>query len=177
MQLACIFAILGLQITLTITETCAFTIGAGFWSFPFLLSAPMSIWILLWKQNSISCFISFIIHICSTLFATAVIIISFLALIDQIGSPCLTSSTSNNYFLSINISLITISVFLKLFIYTEIFLLYMLQRNTNDSSISFDKEFHEKNYRIISDNTNIKPWTPFRSIINKHQNNIQDLDI
>src|SRR5215510_8585962 len=106
MQLACISTILGLQITLTVTETCAFRIGVGFWSFPFLLLSPISIWILLWKRNSISYFITFILHICSTLFATTVIIISFIALIKQIGSPCSISSMSNNYFLSINISLI-----------------------------------------------------------------------
>jgi hypothetical protein len=177
-QLTCTLVILGLQITLTITQTCAFRIGVGFWSFPFLLSAPISIWILLWKRNSLSCVLTFIIHVYSTLFVTAVIIISFIALIQQIGSPCSTSSISNNYFLPINISLIAISIVFKLFLYGEMFLLHILQRHTNGSSILTDKNFHEKNTQIISnDDVNIKPWSPFRSIINKNRNNITDLDI
>jgi len=175
--LVCAFGILGLQITLTVTQTCAYRIGVGFWSFPFLLLAPLSIWILLWKQNSFYCFLTFILHICSTLFSTTIIIISFIALIKQIGSSCSTSSISNNYFLSINISLIAVSVFLKLFIYAEIFLLYTLQRNTSDPSVLSNEEFYEKNYKIISNNKNIQSWSPFKSIISKNQNNIKDLDI
>jgi len=157
-QLACAFAILGLQITLTIKETCAFRIGVGFWSFPFLILSPISIWILLWKRNSLSCFLTFIFHICSTLFATTIIIISFLTLI---GSIC---STTNNYFLSINISLIGISVFLKIFLYSEMILIYFLQRHGNDPSILLDEEFQQKNYQIIS---NDKSWSSFRSMIKK----------
>lgn len=173
-QLICTLAILGLQITLTVTETCAFRIGVGFWSFPFLLLSPISIWILLWKRNTFCCFLTFIFHIFSTLFATTIIIISFITLIGQIGSTvCSISSTSNNYFLSINISLIIISIFLKFFLYGEILLLYFLQRQTNDSSILLDQQFHENNYRIISN----KLRSPFRSIIDRNQNNIKDLDI
>jgi len=176
-ELSCTLAILGLQIILTVTQTCAFRIGVGFWSFPFLLSAPISIWILLWKRNSLFCVLTFIIHICSTLFTTSVIIVSFIALIKQIGSPCSTSSISNNYFLPINISLISVSVIFKLFLYAEIFLLYLLQRHTNGLSILTDQQFHEKTTQIISDHENIKSWSPFRSIINKHRNYITDLDI
>jgi hypothetical protein len=163
-----VFAILGLQITLTITETCAFRIGVGFWSFPFLFASPISIWILLWKRNSLYCCFTFIFHICSTLFATIIILISFLSLIGQIGSPCSVSSTTNNYFWSINISLIGVSLFLKFFIYAEILLLYMLRKNTNEPSVLLDKQFQEKNYEIISDDGNIKSWKSFRSIIKKN---------
>ncbi|CAF2527045.1 unnamed protein product [Rotaria sp. Silwood2] len=176
-QLACVFAILGLQITLTVTETCAFRIGVGFWSVPFLLAAPISIWLLIWKQNSIYCFIAFIIHICSTLFASTVIIISFLALIGQIGSPCSTSSSSNSYFLSINITLIAVSVFLKSFIYTEMIILHMLQRYITEPPILLDKGYHEKNYQIISNDINTKTWSSFRSIITKNHHQINDIDV
>jgi hypothetical protein len=158
-QLACILAILSLQITLTITETCAFRIGVGFWSFPFLILSPISIWILLWKRNSLSCYLTFIFHICSTLFATSIILISFFALIE------LLCSSSNNYFFSINISLIAISGLLKLFLYAEIILIYFLQHHNNDPSILLDKEFQQKNYQIIS---NDKSWNSFRSIIKKN---------
>ncbi|CAF1019088.1 unnamed protein product [Rotaria sp. Silwood1] len=157
-QLACVFAILGLQITLTVTQTCAFRIGVGFWSAPFLLAAPISIWLLIWKRNSIYCFIAFIIHICSTLFASTIIIISFLVLIGQIGSPCSISSSSNSYVLSINITLIAVSVFYKSFIYTEMFVLYMLQRYIAEPSILLDKHDYEKNYQIITNDINTKTW-------------------
>ncbi len=176
-QLCGVFAILGLQITLTVTETCAFRIGVGFWSFPFLFVSPISIWILLWKRNSLYCCLTFILHICSTLFTTTIIIISFLSLIGQIGSPCSVSSSTNNYFWSINISLIGVSVFLKLFIYAEILLLYMLQKNTNEPSILLDKQFQEKNYEIISIDANMKSWKSFRSIISKTQKETNDLDL
>ncbi|CAF1313289.1 unnamed protein product [Rotaria magnacalcarata] len=173
-QLACVFAILGLQITLTVTETCAYRIGVGFWSAPFLLAAPISIWMLIWKQNAFYCFIAFIIHIFSTLLASIVIIISFIALIGQIGSPCSTSSSSNNYFLSINISLIGVTVLFKSFIYAEIIVLYRLQRYIHEPPIL---DSYEKNYRIISEDVNNKAWDSFGSIITKKQHSINDVDV
>ncbi|CAF3223251.1 unnamed protein product [Rotaria socialis] len=173
-QLACVFAILGLQITLTVTETCAYRIGVGFWSAPFLLAAPISIWMLIWKQNAFYCFIAFIIHIFSTLLASTVIIISFIALIGQVGSPCSTSSSSNNYFLSINISLIGVTVLFKSFIYAEIIVLYMLQRYIHEQPIL---DSYEKNYRIISEDVNNKAWDSFGSIITKQQHSINDIDV
>ncbi|CAF0920084.1 unnamed protein product [Rotaria sordida] len=176
-QLACVFAILGLQITLTVTNTCAFRIGVGFWSAPFLFAAPISIWLLIWKKNSLYCFIAFIIHVCSTLFASTVIIISFLALIGQIGSPCSISSSSNSYFLSINITLIVVSVFFKSFIYIEMIVLYILQRYIPEPRILLDKDYHEKNYQIISDDINTKTMSSFKSIITKKQHNINDIDV
>ena len=145
-QLVCVFAILALQITLTITKTCTFRIG--FWSFPFLIIAPISIWIFLWKRNLIYCSIVLIIHIGSNLFATAIIIISFLVLIEQIEISC---SISNNYSLPLNISLIGVSIFLKIFLYGEILLLYIVGQNNQKISILL-----ETNCEIILDNPNRK---------------------
>ncbi|UJR29953.1 hypothetical protein I4U23_017500 [Adineta vaga] len=162
-----------LQITLTATETCAYHIGVGFWSLPSLIAAPISIWILLWKQNLISCCLTFVIHVCSTLFATTIIIISFLVLIGLISSPC---SSTTNYFLPINICLIIVSVILKLFIYGEILLLYFLQHHVNKPIILSEKQFQEKNYEIITNDSNVQPWKVFRSILKKTQNNITDID-
>jgi hypothetical protein len=150
-QLACILALLGLQITLTITQTCAFPIGVVFWSFPFLLISPISIWILLWKRNLIYYYLTFIIHFCSNLFATTIIIISFLSLIGQIQTSC---STTNSYHLSMNISLISISIFLKLFLYGEILFLYILQHHYRDSST------------LLAD-INTKTWNSFQLEFNK----------
>lgn len=171
-QLTCTLAILALQITLTVTQTCAFRIGVGFWTFPFLLFAPMSIWILLWKRNSLCYFLAFIFHICATLFATTILIIGFLALIDQMGSVCSTSSRTNNYFLSINISLMAIAFALKLFLYMEILLLYFLQRQSNDLSI-----LTEKDIPIRRNDQHLNTSIPFRSIIDKHQIDMKDFDI
>ncbi|CAF1275050.1 unnamed protein product [Adineta ricciae] len=173
LQLSCVFAILGLQITLTVTKTCSYRIGVGFWSFPSLFAAPISIWILLWKQNVVSCCFTFFLHICSTLFATTIIIISFLTLIGQIGSSC----SSENYFLPLNVSLIVISIILKLFIYGEILLLYLLQHHVNRPILLSEAEFQEKNYEIISNEVDIKPWKVFRSILKKSRNSATDLDV
>lgn len=176
-QLACVFSILGLQITLTVTQTCAFHIGVGFWSAPFLLAAPISIWILIWKQNSLCCSLAFIIHMCSTLFASIIVIISFLALIGQIGSSCSTSSSSNSYFLSMNISLIAVAVLFKIFIYAEIILLYMLQRYINEPPILSEKNVYENNYHILSNDANFRKWNSLRPIITKNLRSINDIDI
>ena len=169
-QLACALTIFGLQITLTITKTCAFRIGVGFWSFPFLLSTPISIWIFLWKQNFISCLITFLIHICSTLFATSIIIVSFIALIEQIKFPC---SSSNNYFLSINIFLIVISIVFKILIYVEILTFYMFQHEKNRLSILLEKDFHENDHQMMLNDINTK----FRSTITKIQHYTDDLNV
>ncbi|CAF5114168.1 unnamed protein product [Rotaria sp. Silwood1] len=79
-QLVTVLVILGLLIASTVTQTCAYHFGIGFWSFPFLLISPLSIWLVIWRRSSISCLIAILIHFCSTLFATAIIIISFLVL-------------------------------------------------------------------------------------------------
>ena len=176
-ELICALAILGLQITLTVTETCAFRIGVGFWSFPFLLLSSISIWTLLWKRNSLWCFFAFILHICATLFATTIILIGFLTLIDQIGSVCSPSSRSNPYFLSINISLMGVSLLLKLILYIEILFLYLLRRQLYDSSMISDKEIPGSNYAIRDNDQYLKAWTPFQSIIDKNRNELKDFDI
>jgi hypothetical protein len=131
-QFICALAILALQITLTVTETCAFRIGIGFWSFGFLICAPISTWIFLCKRNLNSCLITFIIHICSNLFATKVIIISFIVLIQPAEVLC---STSDNYSSSLNISIISVAVALKIFLYGEIILLYLFRRSSREPRI------------------------------------------
>ena len=176
-QLSCALGILGLQIALTVTETCAFHVGVGFWTCPSFLAAPVSIWILLWKRNLPYCWLSFVVHICSTLFATAVIIVSFLGLIGQIGSPCSTSSSTNVYFLPINVSLIVVALTLKLFLYAEMLLLYLLQRRSTEPAILSDKQFHERNYQIVSNDVNVKPWKVFRSMLKESEKNSHDLDV
>lgn len=172
-QLICALAILGLQITLTVTETCAFRIGVGFWAFPFVVFSSISIWILLWKRNVLCCFLAFIFHICATLFATTIILIGFLALIDQIGSECSSSSRTNRYFLSINISLMGVALLLKCILYIEILFLYFLRRQLNDSSAISDKEM----FQIRHNDQALKGWTPFRSIIDSNRNELKDFDI
>ena len=157
-QLACALALLGLQITLTVTETCAFRLGVGFWSFPFFFLSSISIWILLWKRNSLCYFLAFILHIFATLFATTIILIGFLALIDQLGSVCSTSSRSKTYFLSINISLMIVSFALKFFLYLEMLLLYFIQRQSNDLSILTDKNIPGRNYQIRNDWKDVDIW-------------------
>lgn len=143
-QLVCVFVILVLQTTLTITQVCTFRIGISCWSLPFLIIAPISIWIFLWKRNLIYCIIVIIIHISSNLFATAIIIVSVLVLIEQIEMSC---SISNSYSLPLNISLIVVSIFFKIFLYGEIVLLYIVGRDNQEISILL-----ETNYEIILDN-------------------------
>lgn len=164
-QLACVFTILALQITLTITRTCTFRIGIGFWSFPFLIIAPISIWIFLWKRNFIYCFIVMIIQISSNLFATANIIISFLVLIEQIQISC---SISNNYSLPLNISLIVVSAILKIVLYGEIILLYLVGHNNQKISILF-----ATNYEIILDN----PKRKTLKLLKLDLNRFDDIDV
>jgi len=164
-QLACVLTILALQITLTITRTCTFRIGIGFWSFPFLIIAPISIWIFLWKRNFIYCFIVMIIQISSNLFATAIIIISFLVLIEQIQISC---SISNNYSLPLNISLIVVSAILKIVLYGEIILLYLVGHNNQKISILF-----ATNYEIILDN----PKRKTLKLLKLDLNRFDDIDV
>lgn len=164
-QLVCVFTILALQITLTITRTCTFRIGIGFWSFPFLIIAPISIWIFLWKRNFIYCFIVMIIQISSNLFATAIIISSFLVLIEQIQISC---SISNNYSLPLNISLIVVSAILKIVLYGEIILLYLVGHNNQKISILF-----ATNYEIILDN----PKRKTLKLLKLDLNRFDDIDV
>ena len=148
LELTFLFSILSLQITLAVTGTCSFRIGAGFWSFPISFLSPLSLWLLIYQQNAIACCFALVSHFCSTLVLTAVIIISFLTLIDQVGSSCI---RSNDHFFSINLSLIVISFGFKLLVYVEICLLYSLQRSQDHSIILSEEQFRGKNYQILTE--------------------------
>ncbi|CAF0880450.1 unnamed protein product [Didymodactylos carnosus] len=147
-QLFSSFAILALQIVLTVTNTCAYKIGVGFWSFPFMCLAPISVWILLWKRNANISLLTFIFQFISTLFSTAIIIVSFLALLQKIDY----CTTYNNYFYSLNGALIGVAIFSKLTYYLEIILLFILLRKTQRMSTTFIDKFHQKNYYFSLDN-------------------------
>ncbi|CAF0751690.1 unnamed protein product [Didymodactylos carnosus] len=150
LQLFSTFAILALQIVLTVTNTCAYKIGVGFWSFPILCLAPISIWLLLWKQNANISLLTFIFHFISTIFSTAVIIVSFIALLQNV-EHC-TNSNYTYYFYSLNGALIGVAIFSKLIHYLEIILLYILLQKTQRMSATFIDKFHQKNYYFSLDN-------------------------
>jgi hypothetical protein len=139
-QLISVLAILGLQIMLTITQTCAYHISTGFWSIPFLLLSPIGIWIVIWRRTSFACFIAIVTHLIATLFATSIIIISFLTLIGQI--ECSTSSL-NVYYIILNSSFIGIAGLFKIFNYCEIILLCRLKRNTDQIPTIFIKDLYK----------------------------------
>ncbi|UJR16501.1 hypothetical protein I4U23_003403 [Adineta vaga] len=147
-QLVCIFSILGFQSVLTITKTCPFYTGIGYWSFPFLIIAPISIGIFLQKRTFIYSCLLIIIHFCSNLFATLIIIISFLVLIEQFGISC---ATTTDYSFALNISLITVSICLKFVLYGEIILIYNIARQSRKISVSFKKK-----YEILFDHSRRK---------------------
>jgi hypothetical protein len=168
-QLVCVFGILALQIVLTVTQTCAYPIGIGFWSFPFLLIAPITIWIVLWRRTSISCLIAILIHFCSTLFATAIIIVSFLVFIGQIGFVCPTSSL-NVYYIGLHSSLIGVAALLKLSNYGEICLLYMLIKDNHETST---KIIEESDYPSAPDNVNV--WRSWSAVANETRRNSDDI--
>ncbi|CAF2452052.1 unnamed protein product [Rotaria sp. Silwood2] len=169
-QLVSVFAILGLQIALTVTQTCAYQFGIGFWSFPFLIISPLSIWLVIWRRSLASCLIAMIIHFCSTLFATAIIILSFLVLIGQIGFTCSTSSL-NSYYVVLNSSLIGISGFFKLFNYGEIILLYMLIRNHDKISTTHINEFFRRDYPFTSDPVCVNTWRSWSEVNSETRSN------
>jgi len=169
-ELVSALAIFGLQITLAITQTCPYRLNIGFWLFPFLFISPISIWLVIWRRNSITCLIAIFIHFCSTLFATAIIIVSFLVLIGQIGISCSTYSL-NSFYIVLNSSLIGIAAFFKLFTYGEVILLYLLVRNNDEESTIFIQEYNEKDYPIGSDiiDANVwRSWSAFTDKTHKH---------
>jgi hypothetical protein len=169
-ELVCVFGILGLQIALTVTQTCAFSVGIGFWSFPFLFISPLSIWLVIWRRSSISCFIAILIHFCSTLFATAIIIISFLVLINQIGFICSISSL-NSSSIPLNSLLISLAVLFKLLNYGEILLLYMIIRNNNQSSKIFTEEYYQRDCPFVSETINVNVWRSWSAVTSETQSN------
>lgn len=167
-ELVSVLAILGLQVTLITTETCPYHIGIGLWSFPFLLISPLSIWLVIWRRSSLACLIAIVIHFCSTLFATAIIIVSFLVLIGQMEFTCSTYSL-NSFYIILNSSLIGIAAFFKVFTYGEIILLYLLFRNNDETSTIFIQEYHEKDYPFLSDTINVNVWRSWSAISSEEQ--------
>ncbi|CAF3903943.1 unnamed protein product, partial [Rotaria sp. Silwood1] len=123
-----------------------------------------------WRRSSISCLIAILIHFCSTLFATAIIIISFLVLIDQIGFVCSTSSLNSSYII-LNSSLIGIAGLFKLFNYGEVILLYILFRNNDQTSTIFIKEYYERDHSFVSDSKNINVWRSWSAVTGETQSN------
>lgn len=159
-ELLSILALLGLQIALTVTQTCAFRIWIVFWSFPFLLLSPISLWLVLWRRSTTSCLLAISIQFCSTLFATGIIIVSFLVLIGQMGFVCSTSSST-----MLNSALIGIAGLLKLFNYIEILLLYWLIKNPNQSSTIFMEEYHDGNDELFTSKMNqVNVWHSWSTI-------------
>ncbi|CAF0821010.1 unnamed protein product [Rotaria sordida] len=169
-QLVSVLAILGLQIALTITQTCAYHFGIGFWTFPFLIISPLSIWLVIWRRSSMTCFIAIVIHFCSTLFATAIIILSFLVLIGQIGFTCSISSLNTSYVI-LNSSLIGMSSFFKLFNYGELILLYMLIRSHDKISTIYIDEFVQRDYSFIPDSIYVNAWRSWSEVNNEIRSN------
>jgi hypothetical protein len=169
-ELMSVLAILGLQIVLTITQTCAFHFGIGFWSFPFLLISPLSIWLVIWRRNLMACFIAILIHFCSTLFATAIIIVSFLVLIGQIGFICSTSSLTSSYII-LNSALIGIAGVFKLLSYSEVILLYQLIRNNDQTSPIFIEEYDEKDYPSESEPVHVNIWRSWSAVVSETRSN------
>ncbi|CAF0902047.1 unnamed protein product [Adineta ricciae] len=166
-QLISILAILGIQIALTITQTCPYQFGIGFWSFPFLLMSPLSIWFVLWRRNSIACFIAILLQFCSTLFATAILIVSFLVLINRTSFICSLSSL-NSFYIILNGSLIGIVLLFKLFSYGEVLLLYFVLRNMDDSSSIFFQDNYENNEPNC---IHVNVWRSWSAVIDENQRN------
>lgn len=171
-QLISAVTILALQITLIITQTCAYHIGVGFWSISFLLIAPISIWVVLWRRNSIACFIAIITQVISTLFATSIIIISFLTLIGQI--ECSTSS-SNIYSISLNSSFIGIVGLFKILNYCEILLLYRIKRNTDQIPTIFVKDFYENDSSLLLNSTSTNTWYSWSTVSSETHSDVDYL--
>jgi hypothetical protein len=173
-QLISVFAILGLQIALSITQTCVYHIGIGFWSIPFLLIAPVSIWIVIWRRSSIACFIAILTHLIATLFGTSIILISFLVLINEI--ECSTSSL-NLYNVPLNSSFIGIAGVFKIFNYCEIILLCKILRNTSQLPTIFVKDVYERDYPVILNPLHINNWRTWSIVTNDTRSDLSDLFI
>jgi len=160
-ELISALAILGLQITLIITKTCAYYIGVGFWSIPFLLISAISILIVIWRRSSMACFIAIVTHLIATLCATSIMIISFLALTNQI--ECSTSSL-NKYYIPFNSLFIGIAGLFKIFNYCEIILLCKLKRSTDQIPTIFIKGFDETDSALLLNSTHKNTWHSWSTI-------------
>lgn len=133
-ELICILILLSLQIVLTTSETCLYRISVVYWSSPFLFISPLAIWLLLHQRNGIACLLAVISHFISTLFATGILIVSFLALlnISSLSSNC---SSTTNYFLSMNVSILIVTFIFKVFLYIEMVFLWIIRTDENHFSI------------------------------------------
>jgi hypothetical protein len=171
-QLICVFAILGLQITLIITDTCGYDIGLGFWSISFLLLAPSSIWIVIWRRSSMACFIGIITHLIASLFATSIIIISFLVLTGQIGCSRM---SLNIYYKSLHSSFIGIAGLFKIFNYYEIILLCKLKRNTDQIPTIFANGLYETDPSLLLNSTYTSTWDSWSTVSSEPHNDSNDL--
>jgi hypothetical protein len=169
-QLVSALAILGLQILSLITQTCVYHIGVGFWSIPFLFISSISIWIVIWRRSSIACFVAIITHLIGTLFATSIIIISFLALIGQI--ECSTSSLTI-YYIPLNSSLIGIAGLFKIFNYCELILLYRLRCNTSQIPTIYPKDLYRTDSPVLLNSTLTTTWDSWSTFSNE---TFSDLD-
>ncbi len=168
-QLICALAILGLQILLIITQTCVYHVGVGFWSIPFLLISSISIWIVIWRRTAIACFIAIITHLIATVFATSIIIISFLTLIGQI--ECSTSSLTM-YYIPLNSSFIGIAGLFKIFNYCELILLYRLRRNTDRIPTIFTKDLYRTDSPVLLISTPTNTWDSLSTFSNETHNDL-----
>lgn len=169
-QLISVLVILGLQIALTVTQTCAYQVAIGFWSFPFLIISPFSIWLVIWRRSSTTCLIAIFIHFCSNLFATGIIIVSFLVLIGPIGYICSMSSLNTTYIM-LNSSLIGITGFLKLFNYGELILLCLLIRNNNKIPRQDIDEFFQRDVSFVRDPMNTNGWRSWSAVSSETYSN------
>ncbi len=169
-QLICALAILGLQILLIITQTCVYHVGVGFWSIPFLLISSISIWIVIWRRTAIACFIAIITHLIATVFATSIIIISFLTLIGQI--ECSTSSSLTIYYIPLNSSFIGIAGLFKIFNYCELILLYRLRRNTDRIPTIFTKDLYRTDSPVLLISTPTNTWDSLSTFSNETHNDL-----
>ena len=169
-QLVSILAILGLQIALTLTQTCPHSLYMGYWSFPFLLLSPLSVWLVMWRRSSGACLLAVLLHFCSTLFATAITIVSFLVLIGQMDFVCATATWSS-FHLILNSSLIGMSLFFKLFNYAELILLYLLVQRDGGTSSVFFSDTLAKNDSLESSFINVNIWRSWSAVLDEKQKN------
>lgn len=159
-QLVGILAILGLQIALTLTQTCPHGLHMGYWSFPFLLLSPLSIWLVMWRRSADVCLLAMLLHFCSTLFATAIIVMCVLVLTGHLNVLC-ANTTPGSFHVIFNSAMIGASLFFKLFNYTEVFLLYLLARSADD-----DDDDDDGNASTLFENSFVKDGSADPNVIN-----------
>ena len=130
LQLMCVTAILTLQISLTLTKSCPYQIGIGFWSSTILLICPLSIWMILWRPNSTNFYATAIIQSCSNFLLTGIIITSILMIINHDYCPL---SSITTFFIPMNSLWISFGLLFKLCNYVQLLLLYKIHQNMSRS--------------------------------------------